>query len=219
MILEWQSSLADAVRSALHIAFDVAPETVTFQYPPRVEMGDLALTTPFDLAKTLRRKPREIAERLASGLSAPGIRKAEVAGGGYVNLFLDRGRFARELQARARDPQPAERLPGHVIVEHTSINPNKAAHIGHLRNATLGDTFVRILRHRGRDVGVQNYIDDTGVQVADAVVGFLHLEKKTLAEVEKVSGKFDYYCWDLYANLVHLGHERSCYIATQFIQI
>jgi len=193
--------LAEAVRSALRIAFEVAPEAVTFQYPPRVEMGDLALTTPFDLAKTLRRKPREIAERLAKGLNAPGIRKAEVAGGGYVNLFLDRGRFARELQARARDPRPAERLAGHVIVEHTSINPNKAAHIGHLRNATLGDTFVRILRHRGRDVGVQNYIDDTGVQVADAVVGFLHLEKKTLAEVEKISGKFDYYCWDLYAKV------------------
>jgi arginyl-tRNA synthetase len=201
VILEWQASLAEAVRSALRIAFDAAPETVTFQYPPRVELGDLALTTPFDLAKTLRRKPREIAEQLAKGLRAPGLRKAEVAGGGYVNLFLDRGRFARELQARARDPRPAERLPGRVIVEHTSINPNKAAHIGHLRNATLGDTFVRILRHRGRDVGVQNYIDDTGVQVADAVVGFLHLEKKTLAEVERISGKFDYYCWDLYAKV------------------
>jgi arginyl-tRNA synthetase len=200
-MLEWQSVLAEAVRSALRTAFDAAPETVTFQYPPRVEMGDLALTTPFDLAKTLRRKPREIAEKLAAGLAAPGIRKAEVAGGGYVNLFLDRGRFVRDLQERARDPQPADRLPGHVIVEHTSINPNKAAHIGHLRNATLGDTFVRILRHRGRDVGVQNYIDDTGVQVADAVVGFLHIEKKTLAEVEGISGKFDHYCWDLYAKV------------------
>ena len=88
-----------------------------------------------------------------------------------------------------------------MIVEHTSINPNKAAHIGHLRNACLGDTFVRLLRHRGCDVGVQNYIDDTGVQVADVVVGFLHIEKKTLADVERIAGKFDYYCWDLYARV------------------
>jgi len=201
VILQWQSLLADAVRSAARASFDVTLDSVTFQYPPKVEMGDLALTTPFDLARTLRRKPREIAERLAAALSFPGLRKAEVAGGGYVNLFLDRGRFTRELQADLRDPQPAPRVPGHVIVEHTSINPNKAAHIGHLRNATLGDTFVRILRHRGRDVGVQNYIDDTGVQVADVVVGFLHLEKKTPAEVEKIGGRFDYYCWDLYAKV------------------
>jgi len=201
VILQWQSLLADAVRSAARASFDVTLDSVTFQYPPRVEMGDLALTAPFDLARTLRRKPREIAERLAAALSAPGVRKAEVAGGGYVNLFLDRGRFTRELQVALREPQPAPRVPGHVIVEHTSINPNKAAHIGHLRNATLGDAFVRILRHRGRDVGVQNYIDDTGVQVADVVVGFLHLEKKTPAEVEKIGGRFDYYCWDLYAKV------------------
>src|SRR6185295_17597025 len=115
--------------------------------------------------------------------------------------FLDRAAFARQLHDHFRRPSPAAAVPGPVIVEHTSINPNKAAHIGHLRNATLGDTFVRILRHRGRDVGVQNYIDDTGVQVADVVVGFLHLEKKTLAEVETLAGRFDYDCWDLYAKV------------------
>ena len=133
----------------------------------------------------------------------PGVRRAEVAGGGYVNLFLDRGAFARDA-ARPACAAPARRprRPGRVIVEHTSINPNKAAHIGHLRNATLGDTFVRVLRRRGRDVGVQNYIDDTGVQVADVVVGFLHLEGKTLAEVAALGGqRFDYYCWDLYARV------------------
>jgi arginyl-tRNA synthetase len=126
--------------------------------------------------------------------------RAEVAGGGYVNLFLGAGKVARTCTRRSSAP-PAPRRPGHVIVEHTSINPNKAAHIGHLRNACLGDTFVRLLRHRGFDVGVQNYIDDTGVQVADVVVGFQHLEKKTLADVERIPGKFDYYCWDLYARV------------------
>ncbi len=90
-----------------------------------------------------------------------------------------------------------------TIVEHTAINPNKAAHIGHLRNAVLGDSFSRILRYAGERVEVQNYIDNTGVQVADVVLGFLHLEKKSLADVQRLSQaeKFDYYCWDLYARV------------------
>ena len=202
MILDLQQRLSGAVKQATRAAFDVDPGAVSFQYPPRVELGDLALTAPFDLARTLRRKPREIAERLASELRANGdVVRTEVAGGGYLNLFLDRGRFAGVLHRSLAEPQPAPRRPGHVIVEHTSINPNKAAHVGHVRNACLGDTFVRLLRHRGFDVGVQNYIDDTGVQVADVVVGFLHLEKKTLEDVERIAERFDYYCWDLYARV------------------
>jgi arginyl-tRNA synthetase len=202
VILEIHQRLEGAVRRAASTAFAVDLASISFQYPPRADLGDLALTAPFDLAKTLRRKPREIAERLASELqSAPGVRRTVVAGGGYVNLFLDRGAFAGELAAALAAGRPAPRWPGHVIVEHTSINPNKAAHIGHLRNACLGDTFVRLLRHRGYDVGVQNYIDDTGVQVADVVVGFQHLEGKTLADVERIPGRFDHYCWDLYAKV------------------
>ena len=204
MILHVHSQLGEAVRAAARAAFDAELATVSFQYPPRAELGDLALTAPFDLAKTLRRKPREIAERLAAELSrAPGVRRAEVAGGGYVNVFLDRAPFARDVCDWVADPVPAAPLPGHVIVEHTSINPNKAAHIGHLRNAILGDTFVSILRHRGRDVGVQNYIDDTGVQVADVVVGFRHVDGKTYDQVAELAAgaRFDYYCWDLYAQV------------------
>ncbi len=198
-----QHRLAEAVRSAARTAFDIPLENVSFQYPPRVELGDLALTAPFDLAKTLRRKPREIAQRLAEELgSTPGIERAEVAGGAYVNLFLDRGTFAGSLHESLVGPGAPSDSRGHVIVEHTSINPNKAAHIGHLRNACLGDTFVRLLRHRGFDVGVQNYIDDTGVQVADVVVGFLHLEKKDLARGREARrAAFDHYCWDLYAKV------------------
>jgi arginyl-tRNA synthetase len=202
VILDIQQRLAGEARRAARAAFDIDLQDVSFQYPPRVELGDLALTAPFDLAKTLRRKPREIAGRLAQELgSAAGVRRAEVAGGGYVNLFLDRGALALEVTSGLAESREAPKRPGHAIVEHTSINPNKAAHIGHLRNACLGDTFVRVLRHRGYDVGVQNYIDDTGVQVADVVVGFLHLEKKRLADVEKIDGKFDHYCWDLYAKV------------------
>jgi arginyl-tRNA synthetase len=202
VILELQQRLAGAVRSAARKAFDIDLDTVSFQYPPRVELGDLALTAPFDLARVLRRKPREIAEQLAAELgSAPGVRRAEVAGGGYVNLFLERGAFARHFHGSLTHPTSPSGTRGKVIVEHTSINPNKAAHIGHLRNACLGDTFVRLLRHRDFEVGVQNYIDDTGVQVADVVVGFVHLEKKTLADVEALGGRFDYHCWDLYARV------------------
>jgi arginyl-tRNA synthetase len=201
VILDMQRRLAGAVRDAVRAAFDIPLETVSFQYPPRVQLGDLALTTPFDLAKTLRRKPREIAVALAEKLGdAPGVKRAEVAGGGYVNIFLDRGAFVRELHRSLATPVAPEPR-GRVIVEHTSINPNKAAHIGHLRNACLGDTFVRILRHRAFEVGVQNYIDDTGVQVADVVVGLLHIEKKGLPEVEAIQERFDYYCWDLYAQV------------------
>ena len=202
MILPLQARLADAVRAAARSAFGAELGELSFQYPKHLELGDLALTAPFDLARTLRRNPREVAEQLATELArVPGVRRTEVAGGGYVNLFLDRASFARELHAARWDPIAPARLPGHVIVEHTSINPNKSAHIGHVRNATLGDTFMRVLRHRGREVGIQNYIDDTGVQVADVVVGFLHMEKKGLAEVERIGGKFDDYCWDLYARV------------------
>ena len=204
MILDLQIQLAEFVRAAAQRAFgnDVALPALSFQYPPRLELGDLALTAAFDLAKTLRSKPRDIAAKLADELRrVPGIVRVEVAGGGYLNLFLDRGHFSRQLAEFLRSSAAAPVRGAHVIVEHTSINPNKAAHIGHVRNAVLGDTFVRALRHRGYDVGVQNYIDDTGVQVADVVVGFLHLEHMQLPEVAAVPGRFDYYCWDLYARV------------------
>jgi len=201
MLLDLQARLARSIEETIRSRFGVEPPAVGFQYPPRAELGDLALTAPFDLAKALRRKPREIATELAGALAAlEGVARVEVAGGGYVNLFLDRPAFAHELAERlASPPAPAGR--GRVIVEHTSINPNKAAHVGHVRNAILGDTFVRLLRFRGHDVGVQNYIDDTGVQVADVVVGFQHLEQQDLAAVEALDGRFDYHCWDLYARV------------------
>ncbi len=202
MLLAFQARLADQVRDRARTLFDSDVPAVTFQYTPRSELGDLALTTPFDLAKVLRRKPREIAEQLAPALAdLPGVARAQVAGGGYVNLFLERGAFAHAFDAWLHAGCPTEPHAGRVIVEHTSINPNKAAHIGHLRNAVLGDTFVRLLRFRGHQVGVQNYIDDTGVQVADVVVGFQHIEGLTLAQVAALPGKFDYYCWDLYARV------------------
>ena len=201
MLLDLQSRLSERIRAAVRRTFDVELAKVAFQYPPSVALGDLALTAPFDLAKSLKRKPRDIGEQLAAALPNGEVRKAEVAGGGYVNLFLDRGAFVHDLHASLAGERRPAAVPGMVVVEHTSINPNKAAHIGHLRNAVLGDSFVRVLKSRGRQVGIQNYIDDTGVQVADVVVGFRHLERKGLEEIERIPGRFDFYCWDLYARV------------------
>ncbi len=171
------------------------------EVPPRRELGDVAFPAGLHLARELRRNPRQIAQELLDGLELPDwAREARVEGAGYINVFLDRPRIASRLLAGAV-LRPAETPQGKVIVEHTNINPNKAAHIGHLRNAVLGDVLVRVLRGLGRPVEVQNYIDDTGVQLADVVVGFIDLRGLTVSEVEQLPEPFDYFCWDLYAEV------------------
>jgi arginyl-tRNA synthetase len=197
-----QRRLADAVREFLRRAYSLELETVVIEQPPKVELGEYALPLAFDLAKKLRKAPRKIADEIVAGLGrVEGFEKFEVAGTGYINARVDRAAVAVAL---ASDEKPQSDVPqGKILVEHSSINPNKAAHIGHLRNAILGDTFVRLLEYAGREVDVQNYIDNTGVQVADVVVGFTHIEKKSGAEIEQLSRqpRFDYYCWDLYARV------------------
>jgi len=176
---------------------------VAIEQPPNVELGDFAIPV-FPFAKPLRTAPLKIAEAIRAEIGpVEGIAEMQVAPPGYLNVRIDRAWVAAEL---ARDKKPAADIPvGKILVEHTSINPNKAAHIGHLRNAVLGDTFVRLLRYAGREVDIQNYIDNTGVQVADVVVGFTHIEKKSRAEIKALAGqpRFDYYCWDLYARVSH----------------
>jgi len=174
---------------------------VVVEQPPKVELGDFAIPM-FPFAKPLRSAPLKIAEIIRAEVGAiEGIAEMQVAPPGYLNVRVDRGWMASALAA---DQKPPVEVPsGKILVEHSSINPNKAAHIGHLRNAILGDTFVRLLRRAGREVDVQNYIDNTGVQVADVVVGFTHIQKKTRAEIEALTRqpRFDYYCWDLYAQV------------------
>ena len=190
-------ALADAVRGR----YDVELDVIVHERPPKPSLGDAAFPVAFELARQAKMAPRKIAEALAPSLAAvDGVDRVEVAGAGYLNVFLDRRSFIESFLAGGE----SERTSGSkVVVEHTNINPNKAAHIGHLRNAALGDTFVRALRYRGENVEVQNYIDDTGVQVADVVVGFLHLENKSLEDVKAIaaSDRFDYVCWDLYARM------------------
>jgi len=183
---------------------------VVLERPPKLELGEAASPVCFELAKRLKKSPRAIAQEIV--LSLPridGIARVEIAGGGYLNAYFDRSTFWEALTRSPRAvPELVANVPRRVIVEHTSINPNKAAHIGHLRNAVLGDTMVRLFRDTGRDVAVQNYIDNTGVQVADVVIAFQQMENKSLAEVRKLAAEphFDYLCWDLYAK------------ATQFLE-
>ena len=194
--------LSQHIRDFVRRIYDLELPRIVVEQPPRVELGEYALPLAFELAKKLRKAPRKIAEEIVNGSGTiEGFDKLEVAGAGYINARVNRKELAASLAA---DEKPDFAVPeGKVLVEHSSINPNKAAHIGHLRNAILGDTFVRLLRFSGREVDVQNYIDNTGVQVADVVVGFLHIQKKSLDEIEQLARepRFDYYCWDLYARV------------------
>ncbi len=262
--------LTNRLREALrgHIREKYGVElAIVLERPPKIEMGEAASPVCFELAKRLKRAPRQIAQEIANGLGkVEGIAKVEVAGGGYLNAYFDRGAFwdgAQEEESgewrvasgergnkkgrekekekekekgQRRDAESAEKRrggqesgggearAGKVIVEHTSINPNKAAHIGHVRNAVLGDTMVRILRHAGNRVQIQNYIDNTGVQVADVVIGLLHMEKVTPVWVKNraVEPKFDYYCWDLYAkatNFLAEDKERAAKLRGETLKL
>ena len=214
-LTELQQKLKDRIRSAARELFGVELQQLAAEAPPRPELGDLAFPVSFELAKLIKQAtgekqaPRAIAEKLKAQLeNIEEVSRVEIAGAGYINVFFDRARLL-SIFARA-DKQSAAAAFGEQpkkMVEHTSINPNKAAHIGHVRNAVLGDTFVRILKAAGDRIEVQNYIDNTGVQVADVVVGFLHLEKMELEQIKAFDaslGKdytFDYYCWDLYTKV------------------
>jgi len=208
-----ENRIRKALRHHIHERYktDVA---ISLERPPKLAMGEVASPLCFELAKQLRKPPRALAQEIANSLKPiEGVSRVEVAGGGYLNLFFDRAGFFRAAveEAGHESATPVASAPK-TVVEHTSINPNKAAHIGHVRNAVLGDTFARLLRHAGRRVEVQNYIDNTGVQVADVVLGFLHLEKKSLAEVQALADapRFDYLCWDLYTRVTHfLAEDKS----------
>ena len=200
MLLERTQEIKEHFKQFIAAHFQVELEQLTVETPPRSEFGDLAFPFPFELAKTLRQPPRDIAAEVEKNIPIPPRVERIVAEGGYVNVFFERVSFLEDLYGWLQGSW-AEPSGEKVIVEHTNINPNKAAHIGHLRNAVLGDTFVRVLRAKGTPVEVQNYIDNTGVQVADVVVGFRHLRKMSLEEIESVKEPFDYYCWDLYAEV------------------
>jgi len=199
MFLQLEKQIQAAFRDSLNIRFGI-DAAIVIEQPRQASFGEMAVPVAFQLARSLKQPPKKIATELVEAVGEiPGVAAMEVAGNGYINLRLDRGAFGAGLLNSPSDV--AAESSGKIIVEHTNINPNKAAHIGHLRNAVLGDTFVRMLRERGNRVEVQNYIDNTGVQVADVVAGFHFLEKKSPSDVAALiaAPRFDYICWDLYA--------------------
>lgn len=211
MYRAFRQSLFSHIGKILEEKFHVGLSRLNVEEPPTTALGDYALPVAFELARTLRMPPRKIAEQIVAAIgNVPGFSSFEVAGAGYINCKLDRSGFAREL---ARGKESLGTAQYDVGVEHTSINPNKAAHIGHLRNAILGDTFARMLRvgpddNTPNNVWVQNYIDNTGVQVADIVVALTHLRqldlagvKRWMAELTERNERIDYVCWDLYAGV------------------
>jgi arginyl-tRNA synthetase len=210
-ILELQETLRAKVAATALEKFNIELEQIAAEVPPKTELGDLAFPIAFELAKRIKQStgekqnPRFLAEILKSALeSFDFVGKVEVAGAGYLNVFYNRAKFLAENSSKDFLKILDENSPK-VCVEHTSVNPNKAAHIGHVRNSVLGDTFVRILKANGKRVEIQNYIDNTGVQVADVVVGFVHLRKLNLEQIKDLDAKleipFDYYCWDLYTEV------------------
>jgi arginyl-tRNA synthetase len=220
-LLNLQQQLKDCIRTTAREIFGVEVQQLNADTPPKPELGDVAFPVSFELAKLVKQAtgqklaPRAIAEKLKPELEhIDEVARVEIAGAGYLNVFFDRARLLKQFSVEPVLKQREERLltgtdadQHKMMVEHTSINPNKAAHIGHVRNAVLGDTFVRILQAAGDRVEVQNYIDNTGVQVADVVVGFLRLEQMNLDDIKNLDASltpeypFDYYCWDLYTKV------------------
>ena len=215
-LLKLQEQLRVKVKQTASEIFDVEIEQIAAEIPPKTEFGDLAFPIAFELAKEIKQKtgekqnPRAIAEKLkAALLEFDFVQNVEIAGPGYLNIFFNRSQFLAENISAENLPESDEnKNQPKRMVEHTSVNPNKAAHVGHVRNSVLGDTFVRILKAHGDRTEVQNYIDNTGVQVADVVVGFVYLEKMNLEDIKQLDKNlrreektFDYYCWDLYARV------------------
>jgi arginyl-tRNA synthetase len=220
LYLEIQQKVREKFVQAVEEVFGLKIGEPALGFPPSVELGEISVAACFDLAKQLRQAPRKIAEQLLPHLTPlEGVERVSLAGAGYLNFHLDRAQMAAALlKLRTSPPRPQRDGKTKILVEHTSINPNKAAHIGHLRNAVLGDAFVRLLKFRGHSVEVQNYIDNTGVQVADVVVGFVHLEKKSVEDIRKLieagakgprAGRFDYVCWDIYARVFQFYDEHK----------
>ncbi len=214
-LTDLQHRLRQRIRAAALELFGVELDQINAEAPPRAELGDLAFPVSFELAKLIKQgtgvklAPRAIADQLKGVLEGvEEVSRVEIAGAGYINVFFDRAKLLSLFASPTSRTSAVDNSDKpKKMVEHTSINPNKAAHIGHVRNAVLGDTFVRILKAAGERVEVQNYIDNTGVQVADVVVGFMHLEKLALDEIKALDASlpperpFDYYCWDLYTKV------------------
>ena len=171
---------------------------VIIEHPARAEHGDYSLTIALQLAKFLKKSPMSIASDIKEKLLQQDAFKAwfshiEVAPPGFINLYLDFAKWAANRNvSHLSKPKPAN---AKVVIEHTSINPNKSAHIGHLRNSCIGDTLARLLKKTGHQVEVHNYIDDLGNQLADTLVGIQH------TNTELPFNRFGDFCWETYSKI------------------
>jgi len=193
-----QNALRDAVRRLLPHPADADALEVPVLRVPDDKPGDYGSPIAFGLAKTLRRNPAQIAAELAAAVVPPeGVARVEAVGP-YLNAYVDPGAFVRAVVTAPLDLPPTGRK---VVVEHTSVNPNKEAHVGHLRNIVLGDAVARIERAAGHRVEVQNYIDDTGRQAAESLfaVGYF-------GEAPPADEKYDHWLGRLY---VRLGEAKA----------
>ncbi|MBP2000438.1 arginyl-tRNA synthetase [Paenibacillus shirakamiensis] len=175
---------------------EIKVPAIQLEQPAHIEHGDYSSSIALQLAKSLRTSPMIIAgwikEHMDRQQHASILSKVEVVAPGFINCFVDWNQWVH-IEWESPPLSTAK-----VVVEHTSINPNKSAHIGHLRNACIGDTLVRMLRKTGHTVEVHNYIDDLGNQLADTLVGMLHVPLQ--AEYDR----FGDYCWDLYGKVNRL---------------
>ncbi|HTV08536.1 MAG TPA: arginine--tRNA ligase [Candidatus Aquilonibacter sp.] len=205
-----QQTIQARIQALLSERYGVELAQLAVELPPKLEFGEMALPVAFELAKRVKKAPRAIAQELQPELAAiDGVASVEIAGAGYLNIKLDRAAMVKRIAA---DEHANVGGDGFRLIEHTSINPNKAAHVGHLRNAILGDSFARMVRpddyKQGYATGVQNYIDNTGVQVADIVVAMTALKgfdlngvRGWMTELLETNTRLDYACWDLYAQV------------------
>jgi arginyl-tRNA synthetase len=188
-----QNALRDAVRWLLPEPADADALEVPVLRVPDDKPGDYGSPIAFGLAKTLRRNPAQIAAELAAAVVLPeGVARVEAVGP-YLNAYVDPGAFVRSVVAAPLDLPPTGRK---IVIEHTSVNPNKEAHVGHLRNIVLGDAVARIERAAGHRVEVQNYIDDTGRQAAESLFAVRYFD-----EAPPADEKYDHWLGRLYVRL------------------
>ncbi len=205
---ELQNKIRTGLYDLLKDQFPIECAEIEFSIPPKREFGDISTTLPFVLAKKMKEKPFLIGKKIVELLDGcfDFVEVIKLANGGFINFYLNKTYFLTHVYQNRN--QEIEATGKKVIVEHTSINPNKSAHIGHLRNSCLGDSLISALKYCGNSVEIQNYLDDTGIQVADVVWGVLYHEKKSLEEIKDIEDIASY-LWNLYTEVHKLPEEES----------
>lgn len=180
----------------------LADEKIDIERPLDEKNGDYSTNIAMVISKKLKRNPREIAEEIiAKTYFGDVFERVEVAGGGFINFYFSKKALAdniNEIIEKKSDYGKTDFGIGKkVVLEHTNVNPNKALHVGHLRNACLGSAIEKILEATGYDVEVQNYIDDTGVQVAATALGL-----RELNPIQKEGEKYDHFASRVYVEAI-----------------